>query len=364
MSKPEKSQTAQSATTTPHSNFDHLPQNDDAEESILGSLLIEGSSDDTTAISGLSSFLKPAHFRRIEHRLVYEAILRLYAQGKPADQITVAQELGLMNKLGEVGGGAHLSQLIERTPTSIHAIHYGKIIKDKAIQRQIIQVSGEVAKIAQEGKEDDAAKTLERCIGLYEEIWTEVGQQPLRITDLVKLGEDPPKYYLKVNGHTIKVDTDTLLTYRYFRAKVCEICDFLPPPMKEAEWSAMVNRLLQGITHEEAPAEAGDEYTVWQAAVTTIKDQACVTTIEEFNVGKPIEKGDYLYIKGAPFLTMVRQRLKTNHLTPIGFWSNMKEHGFKSANLRIGADVVRAFKVPLAALEETPGEESDELPLL
>jgi len=98
-----------------------LPQNIEAECSVLGSIII-----DPEAIVQVSDFLHPDDFYRDAHRTIYEVILQLYEEHEPADYITICDELERRNKLEEVGELATLLRLSTRFPqvatsSSMHA---------------------------------------------------------------------------------------------------------------------------------------------------------------------------------------------------------------------------------------------------
>ena len=91
------------------------PHNIEAEEAILGSLLI-----DPDAILRISTFLSPGDFYVQRHGWVYESILDLHERRQPSDLVTLSDELERRNQLADVGGSAYLTGLINATPTSIH----------------------------------------------------------------------------------------------------------------------------------------------------------------------------------------------------------------------------------------------------
>ena len=128
---------------------DRLPPHDiNAEESVIGSLLLDGE-----AITRISGFLKPDHFYRERNRWCYEACLRLLDRGEAMNQVTVAHDLDSADHLADVGGAAYLSHLVAVVPTSVHAIHYARIVERTATMRRLIGVAGDIAAI---GYSDDA----------------------------------------------------------------------------------------------------------------------------------------------------------------------------------------------------------------
>lgn len=110
------------------------PQNIDAEQSLLGSLLI-----DKDAIVRISEILHPANFYRTDqHGLIYEAIQSLFERREPIDLVTVTEELKRKSVYDKVGGSAYLASLVNTVPTSAHVEQYAKIIKGHAVRRSLI----------------------------------------------------------------------------------------------------------------------------------------------------------------------------------------------------------------------------------
>ena len=100
-----------------------LPHDAEAEESVLGSVLVDGE-----ALVKVSSFLKTADFYMAKNRVCYEACLSLFDRSEAINQVTVAHELKLRDGLEEVGGSAYLGHLVRSVPTSVHIEHYGRIV--------------------------------------------------------------------------------------------------------------------------------------------------------------------------------------------------------------------------------------------
>ena len=107
------------------SAVDRLPPHSiEAEEAVLGSLLI-----DPDAILEVASFLKPDAFYREQNRWVYEAILDLHNREEPLDFVTLTESLRQREQLEDVGGEAYLISLLNAVPTSINARSYGRIVE-------------------------------------------------------------------------------------------------------------------------------------------------------------------------------------------------------------------------------------------
>ena len=138
------------ADTLPGTVPDKLqPHNIEAEEAVIGSLLI-----DPDAILRVSTFLDPADFYVERHDWIYEAIRDLHERREPADMVTLTDELERRAQLAQLGGPAYLSQLINATPTSIHVEYYARIIERTAVLRRLISAAGEIARLAYQDTED------------------------------------------------------------------------------------------------------------------------------------------------------------------------------------------------------------------
>lgn len=125
------------------------PHNLEAEESLLGSMLIS-----QDAIPDVIEKVKGEDFYREANRHVYESILDLYAKGEPADPITVAEQLKGKGVLEEVGGKSYIHTLVNVVPTAANAKHYASIVEKNAILRALIRAATEVAALGYEAPEN------------------------------------------------------------------------------------------------------------------------------------------------------------------------------------------------------------------
>jgi len=127
-----------------------LPPHDiDAEEAVIGSLLIDGA-----AIYKIDILLKSEHFYSERNSLAYEACLSLYQRNEAINQITVAQELARREKLELCGGAAYLSHLIANCPTSLDIEAYAQIVYRLAVMRHLINASNQIAAIGYQADPD------------------------------------------------------------------------------------------------------------------------------------------------------------------------------------------------------------------
>jgi len=125
------------------------PQNIEAEESILGGILIENE-----AINRVTEILDPDDFYRDAHRKIFNALINLSERDEPADLITMTNELRKTDQLDSIGGASYLTSLIDSVPTAANIEYYAKIVKEKAILRKLIQTSTEIITQSYEDRGD------------------------------------------------------------------------------------------------------------------------------------------------------------------------------------------------------------------
>jgi replicative DNA helicase len=129
------------------------PQSVEAEEAVLGSILI-----DRDAIVKVAPFLKPEDFYREKNGWIFAAVLDLYDRHEPADFITLCNELERRAQLEDVGGREYISSLLNAVPTAVHAEYYGHIVERCATLRRLIAAAGGIAAIGyQDSIEADEA---------------------------------------------------------------------------------------------------------------------------------------------------------------------------------------------------------------
>jgi replicative DNA helicase len=134
------------------------PHNLQAEESVLGALLLSREAIGLVSEQGLS----PSDFYRPAHQHIFDAIRALYSSGGPVDTVTVADELRRAGLLDEVGGSEAMHELQNATPAISSAGHYAKIVQDTALLRRLIYVAADIAELAY-SEPDDVTKALDEA---------------------------------------------------------------------------------------------------------------------------------------------------------------------------------------------------------
>ena len=134
-----------------------LPHNTEAEEALIGSLLIDGE-----CIARIAPLLQPGDFYRERNQLCYDAALALSNRNQAVDQTTLASELARTERLELVGGMAYLSHLVSITPTSVHAEDYAEIVSRTAAMRKLIAAGSRIAELGYTDT-DDLEATLRQA---------------------------------------------------------------------------------------------------------------------------------------------------------------------------------------------------------
>jgi len=165
-----------------------MPHNVEAEESVLGSLLI-----DPDAIFRVAVFVAPADFYVERNGWVYEAILALYDRREAVDFVTLCDELERNDRLEELGGAAYITRLINVVPTSIHVEYYGHIVERAAIRRRLIRAAGEIAALGYQEAED-----VDEVVDRAERILFGVSQRRLS-RDLLPIRQVISEYYDRID---------------------------------------------------------------------------------------------------------------------------------------------------------------------
>src|SRR5215204_5989473 len=174
------------------------PQNLDAEESVLGAMMLAPG-----AIAAVSEVLDAGgrEFYRESHAKMYRAALALYAKGEPVDAITLVDQLDERGDLEDVGGKARVHELAALVPASANAGHYAQIVREAATLRGLIRAGGEIARLGWERPGEstelvDQAEQIvfdlsqQRATGEFSHIEALLKESFERITALYESGAD------------------------------------------------------------------------------------------------------------------------------------------------------------------------------
>lgn len=120
-----------------------MPNDVEAEQSVIGSCLI-----DTEAVIESINTLVENDFYREDHKIIYRCISNLFSRNEPIDIITLKDEISSIGKYEQVGGIEYIAKLPDKVPTTANVNKYIKIVKEKAIARNLINMSNEISKLA------------------------------------------------------------------------------------------------------------------------------------------------------------------------------------------------------------------------
>ena len=160
-----------------------FPHDISAEESVIGSLLLDGLS-----FTKIASFLEPEHFYLEPNRIIFEIARDLFNRQEPINQISIAHELETQEKLEDVGGRAYLAKVVDVVPTSIHIKHYANLVRRTATMRTLINAAENISEIGFDNDPD-----IENALSKAEDIIYSIrNDQPSR--DFVPLRETLTPY--------------------------------------------------------------------------------------------------------------------------------------------------------------------------
>ena len=137
------------------------PQNLDAEESVLGAMMLSPG-----AIGAVSEILDAGDFYRESHAKIYRAALSLYARGEPVDAITLVDALEERGELEDAGGRIRIHELAALVPAAANAAHYARIVREMATLRGLIRTGQEIARLGWErpGETDQLVDQAEQIL--------------------------------------------------------------------------------------------------------------------------------------------------------------------------------------------------------
>ena len=120
--------------------FERLPPHSiEAEMCLLASMMLE-----KDVVGQAVQIIDREAFFQADHQVIYDVIVKLYEQNRPIDAVILRDELGKRQMLEEVGGAAYLGQILNTVPSAAHGEHYAKIVREKALLRQLISASNAI----------------------------------------------------------------------------------------------------------------------------------------------------------------------------------------------------------------------------
>ena len=154
------------------------PHSVEAEQSVLGSLMLNND-----AWLKVIDAVQADDFYRLEHRLLFEAMDRLWRDNRPIDAVTLAEALAEQGQLDRIGGGAFLADLAENTPGVSNVMAYAQIVRERSTQRQLIRAGQRIADSGFEPNGHSSDELLNQAesevFGIAERRLTNEGPQPV-----------------------------------------------------------------------------------------------------------------------------------------------------------------------------------------
>lgn len=135
-------------TKTPD-NLRVPPQNIEAEQSVLGALML-----DKDAIIKVANLVRVGDFYKEDHNMIYEAMIELYEQQDPIDVLSLSNRLEEKGQLDKIGGSSYLTTLVNSVPSSSNVSHYAKVVQKKSTLRRLIAVAAELNELGYQESED------------------------------------------------------------------------------------------------------------------------------------------------------------------------------------------------------------------
>ncbi|MCH7882844.1 replicative DNA helicase [Patescibacteria group bacterium] len=125
------------------------PQNIEAEMSVLGALML-----DSNAVFKIVDLLKPQHFYRENHRVIYETAMELAERREPIDVLSLSNRLKEKNHLEAIGGKSYLADLVNAIPSAAHINHYAEIVHKKGALRELLEAAQHISELGYREEED------------------------------------------------------------------------------------------------------------------------------------------------------------------------------------------------------------------
>lgn len=156
------------------------PQNIEAEQSVLGAMMIE-----KNAIARVEEILRKEDFYREAHKIIFNAMLELSGRNEAVDMVTITEVLRRDNKLEDVGGISYITFLANTVPTAANVVFHAKIVKEKSMLRKLVTVATEIASSGYEANEDVALILDEAEKKIFEVGEERLGKDFAPIRDIV-----------------------------------------------------------------------------------------------------------------------------------------------------------------------------------
>jgi len=178
-----------------------MPQNIDAEEAILGAILVN-----PVCLTRVVEYIKPESFYKPAHRYVYEAMIQLFNSNQRIDIVSVSDVLSFNNKLELVGGRAFVNDLSYKTITTANVEYYAKLVQEKALKRSLINAGSEIVSSGYD------TSTIEESLDYAERLIFDLASKKVTsdltpVKDIVLNSYEKIHYRYEHKGELMGVDT-------------------------------------------------------------------------------------------------------------------------------------------------------------
>jgi len=336
------------------------PHNIDAEEAVIGSILIDGECI-------VQIHLIPDNFFSSALRVIYHTMLEMRGAGIVINELTVAEALnsrqrldaGKGTKLEEIGGVAYLSHLISSTPTSLDIEHYADIIKRCSFYRNLLIYASQVGGMATL-QDPNTGLALDKCETMLKELRNDVGlvSRTLELGQPRLIQTSPPRYIWNVNGKDLRLTLKEITQWGIFKNRVIAELNFVP--IKPKDWDNAINKLITTSTQIEAPIDASEEQQLKITIAKWFERMREASLYSDLSIGRHVVKDfgglTYYCFQSTPLLDYLKKDHKKN-LVSQDLWVSVIKWGGVKRQLRVktptGSMPVNLWCLPIDFIEET-----------
>ena len=198
----------------------------------------------------------------------------------------------------------------------------------------------------------DRKTCLSLQYGIGNKPWDEAGAyDECLISHMRKIGTDPPKYIVEVNGRDVELTSDQIISHGAFKKRVFERLDLIVPPMKADMWEQQVRDLLTKKEDIEAPRDASSRGAVQEQILTFISQHERTRDVEEVLRDRPVKKDGFVIFKGEALRKHMKNqrhdRIETSEL-----FAALRELGGTYGCMKILGKSLAVWKFPIDLLNE------------
>lgn len=150
------------------SDIQTLPHNLEAEQSVIGGLLLDDDNSDRT--QKVLAMLKPESFYSKQHQVMFDVMRQMYRENKPVDGLTLHDALQARGLLGQVGGFAYIGEIAKNTPSAANIVPYAHSVREAAMERYAIQRMAEATELLYARNGMTAAQKYEALQGVFTQL--------------------------------------------------------------------------------------------------------------------------------------------------------------------------------------------------